>query len=73
LFVDPDATARLDELRAALDAVVAAPGEPLEAGAGIVDGALVARAISPSPVRLRAALVAAMRALRGREAPRVWS
>jgi hypothetical protein len=45
----------------------------LEAGAGVVDGALVARALSPSPARLRAALVAAMRALRGREAPRVWS
>jgi urease accessory protein len=73
LYVDPGAPARLEELRAALDAVVAAPGEPLEAGAGVVDGALVARALSPSPVRLRAALVMAMRALRGREAPRVWS
>jgi urease accessory protein len=73
LFVDAGAPARLDELRAALDGVVAAPGEPLEAAAGVVDGALVARALSPSPLRLRAALVAAMRALRGREAPRVWS
>jgi urease accessory protein len=74
LLVDPGAPARLDELRAALDAVVAASGERLEAGAGVIDGALVARALSPSPVRLRAALVAAMRALRGgREAPRVWS
>jgi urease accessory protein len=73
LFVDPGAPARLEELRAALDAVVAAPGDPLEAGAGVVDGALVARSLSPSPLRLRAAIVAAMRALRGREAPRVWS
>ena len=73
LFVDPGAPARLDELRAALDAVAATHGEPLEAGAGVVDGALVARALSPSPLRLRAALVAAMHALRGREAPRVWS
>jgi hypothetical protein len=59
-------------LRAALDAVVANPGEWLEAGAGVVDGALIARALSSSPARLRAAIVSAMRVLRGREAPRVW-
>ena len=73
LYVAPEAPARLDGLRAALDGVAEAPGESLEAAAGAVDGALVARALSTSPVRLRAALVAAMRALRGREAPRVWS
>jgi len=72
LFVDRSAADRLDELRAALDAVVENPGETLEAGAGVVDGALVARALSASPARLRAALAAAMRVLRGREAPRVW-
>ena len=72
LFVDRSASARLDELRAALDAVAEQPGETLEAGAGVVDGALVVRALSPSPARLRAALAAAMRVLRGREAPRVW-
>ena len=73
LCVDPQAPSRLDDLRAALDAVAAAPGETLEAGAGVVDGALVARLISTSPVRLRAAVIAAMRTLRGREAPRLWS
>jgi urease accessory protein len=73
LSVDPEAPARLDDLRAALDAVAEAPGEALEAGAGLVDGALVARLLSPSPVRLRAAVIAAMRTLRGREAPRLWS
>ncbi|HEY3720816.1 MAG TPA: urease accessory protein UreD [Roseiarcus sp.] len=72
LSVDPLAPTRLDELRAALDAVVADPGEWLEAGAGVVDGALIARALSASPARLRAAIVSAMRVLRGREAPRVW-
>jgi urease accessory protein len=72
LLVDPLAPTRLDELRAALDAVVANPGELLEAGAGVVDGALIARALSSSPARLRAAIVSAMRVLRGREAPRVW-
>ena len=70
--MNPLAPTRLDELRAALDAVVADPGELLEAGAGVVDGALIARALSSSPARLRAAIVSAMRVLRGREAPRVW-
>ena len=73
LCVDPEAPSRLDDLRAALDAVAQAPGEPLEVGASAVDGALVARLISPSPARLRAAVIAAMRTLRGREAPRLWS
>ena len=36
------------------------------------DGALVARLLSPSPVRLRTAAIAAMRTLRGREPPRLW-
>jgi urease accessory protein len=72
LFVDAEAPSRLDEVRAALDAEAEAGGEWLEAGASLVDGALVARALSPAPHRLRAALMAAMRALRGREAPRVW-
>jgi len=35
--------------------------------------AALARLTSLSPSRLRAALIAAMLALRGREAPRVWS
>ena len=73
LCVDSSAQNRLDALRAALIAVAEAPGEALEAGASLVDGILVARLLSPSPVRLRAAVIAAMRALRGREAPRLWS
>jgi urease accessory protein len=72
-YIDRVAPTRLEELRAALDAVVEAPGERVEAGASLLDDALVARVLSPSPARLRAALTAAMRALRGREAPRVWS
>jgi urease accessory protein len=73
LCLDPNAPARLDDLRAALDAVAEAPGQMLEAGASVVEGMLVARLLSPSPVRVRAAVIAAMRTLRRREAPRVWS
>jgi urease accessory protein len=73
LYVDPAAASRLEQLRAALEAVAQAPGEALDAGAGLVDGALVARLLSPSPVRVRAAVIAAMRTLRGQEAPRLWS
>jgi len=60
-------------LRAALEAVAAEPGERLDIGASGFDGLATARLASPSPSRLRAALIAAMLALRGREAPRVWS
>jgi len=73
LCVAPDAEARAPNLRAALEAVAAEPGERLDAGASGFDGMAVARVASPSPSRLRAALIAAMLALRGREAPRVWS
>jgi urease accessory protein len=72
LYVDPLAPTQLDGLRAALDAVAQAPGEGLEAGASVVDGALIARMLSPAPGRVRAALIAALRVLRGQEAPRVW-
>ena len=73
LWVDPGAPSRLDDLRAALDAAAEGEGERLEAGAGLLDGALVARLASPSPRRLRQGVTAALRCLRGREAPRVWS
>ena len=73
IWVDPNAPNRLDELRSALDSVAQAPGCALEAGVSVVDDALVARLVSPSPPRLRAALIAAIRALRGREPPRLWS
>ncbi len=71
-FIDAQAPGQLDALRAAMDEVVAAPGAPLEAGASVVDGILVARAATPAPQRLRELLIAAMRVLRGQEAPRVW-
>ena len=73
LCVAPDAEAQAPNLRAALEAVAAEPGEKLDLGASGFDGMTVARVVSPSPSRLRAALIAAMLALRGREAPRVWS
>jgi urease accessory protein len=73
LWIDPAAPSRLEDLRAALDSVVEGEGERLEAGAGLVGGALVARLLSPAPHRLRQGVIAAMRTLRGREAPRVWS
>ena len=73
LCVAPDAEAQAPKLRAALEAVAVEPGERLEVGASGFDGMAVARLVSPSPARLRAALIAAMLALRGREAPRVWS
>ena len=73
LCVAPDAEAQAPNLRAAVEAVAAEPGETLDVGASGFDGMAVARVVSPSPSRLRAALIAAMLALRGREAPRVWS
>ena len=73
LCVAPDAEAQAPNLRAALEAVAAEPGETLDVGASGFDGMAVARLVSPSPSRLRAALIAAMLALRGREAPRVWN
>jgi len=73
LSAAPDAEAQAPILRAAVEAVAADPGERLECGASGFDGIAIARVVSPSPARLRAALIAAMLALRGREAPRVWS
>jgi urease accessory protein len=73
LCVAPDAEAQAPILRAALESVAAEPGESLDAGASGFDGMAVARIVSRSPSRLRAALIAAMLALRGRDAPRVWS
>ena len=73
LSVAPNAQAQLPMLRAALEAVAAREGAPVDAGASAFEGIAVARLASPSPSRLRAALIEAMLALRGREAPRVWS
>jgi len=73
LIAEPDAQARLDEIRAALDVACRRDGEPLEAGATTLEGLVLGRLISPSPARLRAAVHEVMMALRGRAAPRVWS
>ena len=73
LCVAPNAEAQLPALRAALDSVEAREGEPIDAGASAFEGMAVARLASPSPSRLRAALIEAMLALRGGETPRVWS
>jgi urease accessory protein len=73
LSVAPNAEAQLPALRAALEEAAAREGERLDAGASAFDGMTVARLACASPSRLRAALIGAMLALRGREAPRVWS
>ena len=63
----PNIEARLPDLRAALEAA----GGAVEAGASAFDGLIVARLVSPSPPRLRAALIASIVALGGRK-PRLW-
>ncbi len=66
LLVAPDAERRLDEARA----VVEACGCPV--GVSAWNGILTARLLSPSPERVRGAIVGLLAALRGRAAPRVW-
>ena len=73
LCAAPEAEATAPKLRAALEAVAAQDGERLDAGVSGFEGMVAARLASPSPSRLRAAVIEAMLALRGREAPRVWS
>jgi urease accessory protein len=73
LWVAPDASNHLERLRELFEREMQAEGAPLEAGAGALDGFVIARLLSPAPQRLRGALVAAMRLARGREAPRVWT
>ena len=63
----PNIEARLPDLRAALEAA----GDGVEAGASAFDGLIVARLLSASPNRLRAALIASIVALGGRK-PRLW-
>ena len=67
LLVTPEAERGTDAARLAL----AQPN--LTAGASAWNGLLVARATSPSPERLRAAIVALLASLRGRALPRLWS
>jgi urease accessory protein len=63
----PNIEARLPDLRAALEAA----GDSVEAGASAFDGLIVARLLSASPGRLRAAVTASIVALGGRK-PRLW-
>ncbi len=64
----PNIEARLPDLRSALEA----ESSGVEAGASAVDSLVVARLVSFSPSRLRAALIAAIVALGGRK-PRLWA
>ena len=67
LLVAPEAEQEIDAARLAL------AGAEVTAGASAWDGLMVARATSPSPERLRAAIVALLSSLRGRALPRLWS
>ncbi len=66
LLVSPDAESRIDEARDR----IATP--EVTAGASAWNGMLVVRALSPSPERLRGAIVGLLTALRGRSLPRTW-
>ena len=58
----------LPDLRAALER----ESEGVEAGASAFDGLVVARLLSATPGRLRAAVIACILALGGRKPPRLW-
>jgi urease accessory protein len=64
----PGVEARLGDLRAALETA----SEGVETGASAFDGLIVARLLSASPARLRAAVIASILALGGRRPPRLW-
>lgn len=66
LHVAPDAPARLDGCRAALEKI------GCESGVSALDGFLVARLVSSSPENLRLAILALFSHLLGRAGPRVW-
>ncbi len=66
VHVAPDAEARIDAIREALEPVAC------EWGASAWNGMAVVRMLSPSPELLRLAILALLRAMRGRAAPRVW-
>jgi urease accessory protein len=67
VYVAPDAEARLDAARAALD------GATAEAGASAWNGLLTARLLAADGQALRAALVRLVESLRGTKMPRVWN
>jgi urease accessory protein len=72
LLMAPDAEAALEKIRAAFEESAEGEDSPLEAGASLLDGFVIARALSRDPVRLRRCIIAVMMALRGSAAPRVW-
>ncbi len=67
LLVSPDAEARVEEARAALE------GAQVECAAGGFDGMLIARLLGRDPQRLRADLARFLARLSGRPLPRSWS
>lgn len=67
------AAERLEPVRAAIDAAVAAAGGGVEAGASALDGVVVARLLAGSATALRETLARLLAALDGRPLPRVWS
>ncbi len=67
VWASPRAEGGLDGARAALDLPEVA------GGASAWNGMLVARALSPSPRALRAAIVHLLSGLRGRPLPRLWA
>ena len=66
LHVAPDAEQRLEAIRASL------ADAPCEWGASAWNGMVLVRLLSPSPEKMRAAIVSLLRSFRGRDAPRVW-
>jgi urease accessory protein len=66
LYVSPDAEARREPARAAID------GARAECGVSAWDGMLVARFLSPDPQALRADLVRFLESFRGAPMPRSW-
>jgi urease accessory protein len=64
--VAPDAEQRLEAIRASLT------DAPCEWGASAWNGMALVRLISPSPEKMRAAIVSLLQSFRGRDAPRVW-
>ena len=66
LLVAPEAELLLESVRAALSVSAA------DWGASAWNGMLTVRALSRSPDRVRATIVAVLKALRGQAAPRVW-
>ena len=66
VHIAPDAEARLEPVRQSLSEA------PCEWGASAFNGMLVLRLLSPSPEKMRSAIVRLLQDFRGRDAPRVW-